>query len=252
MTLSLTLLVGCSSGGGSSDVGGHTGGASGMASGSGGGSASGGSMGSNAGGGGGAAGQTDAGGDSNGATGGALGGDAAAGGNEAGTGDTHPASPTGFSLTSTVLPPDGMYPIDNTCAGADLSPPLAWTGAPAGTMSYAIAFRDNSHMTTRWVIWDIPPKTTSLPAALGATADLTDPPGAKQVDWPERGNGYAYAGPCPGNAVHIYEFTLYALNVATLPGVTTNSMRDEVRMAVIAHSIGTATLAGTSDAKAKK
>jgi len=42
------------------------------------------------------------------------------------------------------------------------------------------------------------------------------------------------------------------LNVPMLPGVTTNSDRDVVRMAAIAHSIGTATLAGTSDVTAKK
>ena len=251
--LSLTLLVGCSSGGGASGGGGHTGGASGASGGGSGGSSTGGSAGSGTGGGGGASGPAGAGADAGDAGMGAPGSDAAAGspgGNEAGTGDT-PAAPGGFSLTSSVLPPNGVYPLDNTCAGADLSPPLAWSGAPAATMSYAIALRDNSHNTTRWVIWDIPPITTSLPPALADTADLTVPPGAKQVDWPERGNGYRYAGPCPGGAVHIYEFTLYALNVSTLPGVTTASDRDVVRTAVIAHSIATATLAGTSDATKK-
>jgi Raf kinase inhibitor-like YbhB/YbcL family protein len=169
-----------------------------------------------------------------------------------GMGDGSSVSAGGFSLTSTALAPGGMYLPENTCAGANTSPPFAWSGAPAATKSFAIAFRDNTHMTTRWVIWDIPPTTTSLPAALAVTPDLTVPPGAKQVDWPEKGNGYGYAGPCPGNGAHIFEFTLYALNVATLPGVTTNSLRDDVRTVVIAHSIATATLAGTSSAVAKK
>jgi Raf kinase inhibitor-like YbhB/YbcL family protein len=271
--LSLTWLVGCSSAGGSSDTGGHTGGGSGGAGGSGsggsssgdtsgsssgatGGSSSGGGtgMGSGASGSGGATGQpdADAGGDSSAAAGGTLGGDAAGGGIDADMGDSSSVSAGGFSLTSTALPPGGMYLPENTCAGANTSPPFAWSGAPAATKSYAIAFRDNTHMTTRWVIWDIPATTTSLPAALAVTPDLTVPPGAKQVDWPQKGNGYGYAGPCPGTGAHIFEFTLYALNVAILPGVTTNSLRDDVRTVVIAHSIATATLAGTSSAVAKK
>ena len=275
---SLSLLAGCSSGGGASEVGGPAGGTSGVVGGgtggstisggsgsSTGGSSTGGTSGVVGGGTGGSSGSTsnssagqagsDAGDDGGGATGGVPGGGATAGTageNEAGVGDAPSVSTGSFSLTSTTLPPNGVYPVDNTCAGADLSPPLAWSGAPAGTMSFAIALRDNNHMTTRWVIWDIPPTTTSLPAALPGTPDLTTPPGAKQVDWPTKGNGYQYAGPCPGGQVHVYEFTLYALNVPMLPSVTTNSDRDVVRMAAIAHSIGTATLPGTSDATAKK
>ena len=106
-------------------------------------------------------------------------------------------------------------------------------------MSYAIVLTDKANMLRHWVLWDIPPDTMSLPANLAKTPTLTMPAGAKQVSIQNNG----YAGPCPpAGTMHTYEFALYAIDVAMLPGVTTNSMPMAVETAVLAHQIGKTTL----------
>ena len=108
-------------------------------------------------------------------------------------------------------------------------------------MSYAIVLTDKTNMLRHWVLWDIPSATMSLPANLAKTAMLAMPAGAKQVSIQNNG----YAGPCPpAGTMHTYEFAVYALDVATLPGVTTNSMPMAVETAVLAHQLAKATLTG--------
>jgi phosphatidylethanolamine-binding protein (PEBP) family uncharacterized protein len=43
-----------------------------------------------------------------------------------------------LSLTSTAFPSGARIPARHTCEGEDLSPPLAWSGAPPGTRSFAL------------------------------------------------------------------------------------------------------------------
>jgi Raf kinase inhibitor-like YbhB/YbcL family protein len=146
---------------------------------------------------------------------------------------------SGFSLTSSAITEGGMFPTANTCTGNSVSPPFAWTAGPAGAMSYAIVLTDKSNMLRHWVLWDMPPDTMALPANLPKTATLTMPNGAKQVSI----QGGGYAGPCPpAGTTHTYEFALYAVDVATLPGVTTTSMPMAVETAVVAHQLAKATL----------
>lgn len=53
------------------------------------------------------------------------------------------------------------------CTGRNVSPQLSWSGAPAGTKSYAIQMFDPDAPTGsgfwHWVVFNIPPTTTSLP-----------------------------------------------------------------------------------------
>ncbi|MFL5271304.1 MAG: YbhB/YbcL family Raf kinase inhibitor-like protein, partial [Anaeromyxobacteraceae bacterium] len=48
----------------------------------------------------------------------------------------------GFSLTSSAFHNGGDIPSVYTCEGKDTSPPLAWSGAPAGTKSLALVVDD--------------------------------------------------------------------------------------------------------------
>jgi len=45
--------------------------------------------------------------------------------------------------------------------------------------------------------------------------------------------------------IHNYRFTVYALDVATLPGVTTSTDRNAVRTQILAHDLAAANLNGT-------
>jgi phosphatidylethanolamine-binding protein (PEBP) family uncharacterized protein len=151
----------------------------------------------------------------------------------------------GFSIMSPDFPFCGTIPAANTCDGHDFgtgtNPALMWSGAPAGTMSYAIVFKDisllgdtvadtpetdiNVQHGYHWVMWDIPANVTSLPSGASTGLHSTTIPGAMQ--WSQR-NNYGFFPPCPnpfpaGDARYTcsltldsYSFTIYAFNFAHL------------------------------------
>jgi Raf kinase inhibitor-like YbhB/YbcL family protein len=92
------------------------------------------------------------------------------------------------------------------CHGAKTSPPLNWSGAPAGTKSLAIIVDDSSAPITPfiyWMVFDIGPGTTDI-------QDGSLPTGTRQA---QNSQGTAaYDPPCPAGRPHSYRFTVYALN----------------------------------------
>lgn len=134
-------------------------------------------------------------------------------------------------------------------AGMNQSPPLSWTPGPAGTKSYAVTL---NHVGggDHWAIWDIAPTVTALPENVDHVAQPAMPAGAKQsVTNLDGFNGSGYLGPCPQavNATQTYTYTVWALKVATLSGVTTTSSTTDVQAAIKAAALagGSATLSGT-------
>jgi Raf kinase inhibitor-like YbhB/YbcL family protein len=121
-----------------------------------------------------------------------------------------------LALTSPAFQNGSEIPSVHTCEGKDTSPPLEWSGVPAGTRSLALIVDDpdapdpKAPKTTwvHWVLHDIQPTSTGLPAAVTAK-DL--PPGAREGknDWKRVG----YGGPCPPIGRHRYFFKLYALDI---------------------------------------
>ncbi|MEZ0074313.1 YbhB/YbcL family Raf kinase inhibitor-like protein [Planotetraspora sp. GP83] len=162
---------------------------------------------------------------------------------------------TPFSLTSTAFANNGSIPIKYTCqqdgvAGNDISPPLAWGAGPAGTQSYAITLIDTANGNKHWTIWDIPANKSSLPENLGLGYDVPNQSPAKQKAMSTGNKSLQYFGPCPGGSSHKYEFTLYALDTATLPGVTSSSSVAAIETAIQAHDLASVKLAGNSSAAA--
>jgi Raf kinase inhibitor-like YbhB/YbcL family protein len=145
--------------------------------------------------------------------------------------------------------------MDNTCAGVDVSPPLAWTGAPAATQSYAILFENLTTGEIDWAIWDIPTTTTSIPQIVAMAPKPMQPPGivgasqALITSLVSQEETYGYVGPCPQGVVQMYQFTVFAIDVPSLPGVTFQSPAAMVKSAIPAHILASGTLGGTSDAK---
>ena len=108
------------------------------------------------------------------------------------------------------------------CHGGNTSPALHWSGAPAGTLSFAVTLFDRDERSTpsgwwHWVVYDLPKGTLSLPLGAGQEHSTLLPAGAQQGRT-DLGTD-AYHGPCPakGDPPHRYVFTVYALNVARLP-----------------------------------
>jgi len=105
------------------------------------------------------------------------------------------------------------------CKGGNVSPALAWSGAPAGTQSFALLMHDPDAPTGsgwwHWIVYNIPPGTYALAAGAGDPKKGQMPAGAVQGrnDYGSAG----YGGPCPPpGSPHHYNFTLYALKVAKL------------------------------------
>lgn len=117
-------------------------------------------------------------------------------------------------LTSPALPPAGDIAKQYTCDGSDISPPLAWSGAPKGTAGFALVFEDPDapgRVFRHWAIYDIPAGTTRLPA--GYHAGSPAPFAEARNDFGKIG----YSGPCPpSGSRHRYVFTLIALSAPRL------------------------------------
>jgi Raf kinase inhibitor-like YbhB/YbcL family protein len=149
----------------------------------------------------------------------------------------------GLTLTSPVLTEGGAISAVNTCNGANTSPQLDWIGQPSGTLSYAVVLTDKSNQLVHAVIYDIPATATGLPANVEKLYTPSNVPGAHQTSSYQtavRG----YNGPCPPSQ-HTYEFALYALDVATLPGATMGTTRSQALTLIQAHDLAMATLTGT-------
>src|SRR6478752_7075505 len=180
---------------------------------------------------------------------GGMGGGGAASTGSGGASGSGGGSTGAFALTSPKLTEGAKFADEYTCASgnAGKSVPLTWTAGPSGTLSYAVLLLDTNTMPpfNHWVIWDIPPTTTMLPEGLATDAMLTMPAGAKQ----KGGQGSGYLGPCPSGNSHVYKFTVYAMDVATLPGAMTSMSTADLATAVEAHDLASASLSGNSDAK---
>ena len=124
-----------------------------------------------------------------------------------------------FEVATTSLRADGHFVAAQAydrhgCGGANVSPELHWSGAPAATRGYALTLYDPDARGGRgWWHWLV----IGLPAtqhALAAGAAL--PAGAHA--WRNSFGESGYGGPCPphGDAPHHYVLTLYALRTATL------------------------------------
>jgi Raf kinase inhibitor-like YbhB/YbcL family protein len=148
-----------------------------------------------------------------------------------------------FTLSSPSLAPGASFDAANTCNGANTSPQLAWSAGPAGTMSYAVVFTDKSNSLIHWVIYDIPASATGLPANVAKTYMPANVVGAKQTA-SYQATVRGYLGPCPPT-LHTYEFVVYALSVATLPGATMATTRIQAETIIQQNDLGMAALSGT-------
>lgn len=121
-----------------------------------------------------------------------------------------------LTLSSTAFAAGANIPAKYTCDGANVSPPLAWTGVPPGAKSLALIVDDPdapdpaAPQTTwvHWVIYDLPPDTAGLPEGVGA-GQLPAAARMGSNDWKKP----AYGGPCPPIGRHRYVHKLYALDV---------------------------------------
>jgi Raf kinase inhibitor-like YbhB/YbcL family protein len=121
-----------------------------------------------------------------------------------------------FRLSSPAFKAGGRIPPKYSCEGADISPPLAWTGAPAGTRSFVLLCDDPDAPVGAWHHWAL----FNLPTAVGHL-DEAYPATGRLVASRQAINDFGkpgYGGPCPprGHGTHHYRFRLLALSVPSL------------------------------------
>jgi Raf kinase inhibitor-like YbhB/YbcL family protein len=129
------------------------------------------------------------------------------------------------------------------CPGQNVSPPLAWSNAPAATGSFAILMYDpdgrNGLGSAHWVAYDIPPTKTSLAEGEASVAPKGFVGGRNNV-----GTGY-YFGPCTSaiGSLHHYVITVIATDIQPgklKPGLTRDELLGELR----GHALAAASIIG--------
>ncbi len=147
-----------------------------------------------------------------------------------------------LKLTSSAFGPGQPIPPDYSCRGRSISPALAWSGAPAGTASFALIVNDpDAPMGTyvHWVIYNIPSTSAGLREDVAPQPTLPD--GTTQGR--NSANHRYYDGPCPPSGTHRYFFKLYALDAKLdLPSGAT---ADQLAKAMQGHILAQAELMGT-------
>lgn len=137
-----------------------------------------------------------------------------------------------LSITSPAFSHQGMIPSKYTCDGADVNPPLNFSGIPERSKSLALIVDDpDAPMGTwvHWVVWNIGAGTQEVP-------EKSVPQGALQGTNDFRKPGYG--GPCPPSGTHRYYFKLYALDTSLplQPGVTKAQLEQAMKGRILAQA----------------
>jgi len=149
-------------------------------------------------------------------------------------------------LSSSRFFHDGAIPTQYTCEGDDVTPPLAWSGAPTGTKSFVLIVDDPDAPDPRapkmtwvhWVLYNIPATATGLPEGV-ERKDLPEGTREGLNDWKRTG----YGGPCPPVGRHRYFHKLYALDaVLSDLGTPTKALLEK---SMEGHVLAKAELVGT-------
>jgi len=149
-----------------------------------------------------------------------------------------------MTLKSSAFAQGNPIPRRHSCEGDDLSPPLSWSGAPAGTKSFALVCEDpDAPMGTwhHWGIYNIPADHAELPEGFAPDAEVGKVRQAV-TDFDRPG----YGGPCPprGHGTHHYYFRLMALGAARLE-LPLDADCEHVKKAAKPHVLEEAVLMGT-------
>ena len=146
-------------------------------------------------------------------------------------------------LTSAAFRDGEGIPVGHTCDGDDQSPPLAWTGAPVETRTFALICEDPDAPRgtwLHWLLWNLRADAVELRPGVPPSPEL--PSGARQ-GLNDSGD-LGYSGPCPPQGKpHRYYFRLLALDTALNlpPGVN----RSDLESAMAGHVLAEGTVMGT-------
>jgi len=148
---------------------------------------------------------------------------------------TERAGDAALRLESPAFGNGRPIPAKHTADGADVSPALSWSGAPAAARSFALVCEDPDAPRGNWVHWvvyDVPAGSGGLPEGV-APAPMLPAGGAQgRNDFGRLGWG----GPAPPSGTHRYFFRLFACDrvLGLPPGATAPELRRAIEGRVVA------------------
>jgi Raf kinase inhibitor-like YbhB/YbcL family protein len=154
-----------------------------------------------------------------------------------------------LTVSSPAFKQNQPIPLANSAYGSNQMPGLSWTAGPAGTKSYLVIVEDPDAPTARpylhWIAANIPPATTSLPAAMAGLPNLIQASGRPGMN--------QYFGPRPPSGVHNYNFQVFALDtlISGQDGIAIGEVQSQIKGHVLASGVlaGTYSAPGTPTAR---
>jgi hypothetical protein len=158
-----------------------------------------------------------------------------------------------MTLITTAWPDGGTIPLRYTQAGAELSPAIQWSAAPAGTASFVLIFHDADTVVNnstdgilQWMLWNIPGTATGVAQGRPDGFELED--GTRQIS--VSGSRYRGPGASATGPLHHYVMELYALDItldikvnpqgAQEPNPNMQAIRTSIMQAMAGHIRGKA------------
>lgn len=140
-------------------------------------------------------------------------------------------------VTSSAFNEGETIPVEYTCNGKNISPPLAWSGIPADTKTLALIADDPdapAGIWVHWVLFNLPGQTEGLVAGVLKAG----------VEGTNSSRKTGYSGPCPPpGKPHRYFFKLYALDASLDIGA--GASKAELEKAMQGHILAQGQLMGT-------
>lgn len=159
------------------------------------------------------------------------------------------AAPDTIRVSSEAFGQEGAIPSRHTADGAKVSPPLRFSGLPAGARSLALVVEDADSPTpaplVHALVWDIPADEDHgfQEAALDADSMPTTRAGASLGKNSFLSTGWLPPDPPTGHGPHRYCFQVFALDV--VPALEEGAGRGAVVEALKGHVMAKGLLVGT-------
>ncbi len=153
-----------------------------------------------------------------------------------------------LAVTSSAFDAGAAIPLLYSEYEQGVSFPLAWTGAPEGTQSFAIVMEDPDAAMPKpfvhWVAWNIPGTVTELREAIPKQDLLKQPEGLRQGVTSRGTIGFLGPRPPAGDPAHTYHVQVFALD-SVLDVPITGADRDDLLRAIKGHVLAGGELTGT-------
>lgn len=142
-------------------------------------------------------------------------------------------------LESAAFKDGASIPSKFTADGANVSPALQWSGAPAQAATYALVMDDPDApggTWVHWVAWNL--TETRLPENVPQETRIASGAVQGKNSWGATG----YGGPSPPSGTHRYSFRVYALDSAVT--LAPSAGKDELMRAMRGHTLAWGEIVG--------